>query len=642
MKLSSVPKHKLYIYLSTAVFVILFVVATVYFWLWFHPIKQQSPHPALTQLENPLFLHGSNNVSELNFKTARKVTLPHLARTTESQPHNWYQFNITPDQTPKLWGLYIPGKKWDIELYVNETLVGQSAKTIITDPNWYTPSYFYFSNELLNASSQNTIKLKLSSAATATFLSPIYLGNHEYAYPVYSNDHFFRVTIQQFINLSLWTFCFLGIFLWAVRKTDYVYLWFSLTTAIWALHNSLKLISVPYFIDYDPWRILLNSSLLWFVITAYIFVCRTLKQKSKRPETVLLSYGAVLQVSYIAFLYVWPDLYRYFALYVFMFSVLGIGILIGLKLISSLAVKRHFKFLTCVTLLVISVGVHDVMLLFGKILGPYLLQYSAPILLTFFLFQLISQFIRSISHTEKLFETYGLNPGLSQQEDAVINWKSIKLQEESKVLDKERERFRQELHDGLSGPLTSVISSLRFKGNESTALLTPLEQCMQEMRKIINSERGESTSLCCLLAMFRQKITPQLQLVDLKLNWNLFELNHELEVSAEEAHQLTRILQEVFTNIIKHAQADQISLAASSNQSELDGTHKVFIIISDNGIGNQSSSNLKERVDKGNGLGNMKSRAASINAQLDFEFTPQGTQISLKFNSTISEMSYYS
>ena len=81
---------------------------------------------------------------------------------------------------------------------------------------------------------------------------------------------------------------------------------------------------------------------------------------------------------------------------------------------------------------------------------------------------------------------------------------------------------------------------------------------------------------------------------------------------------ILRILQETFTNILKHAHATRIRV-----ETGVDATHEyVYIRVGDNGTGFSGDR-------AGRGLASMKQRAKIIGARLDIEPTAAGTTLSL-------------
>ncbi len=100
-----------------------------------------------------------------------------------------------------------------------------------------------------------------------------------------------------------------------------------------------------------------------------------------------------------------------------------------------------------------------------------------------------------------------------------------------------------------------------------------------------------------------------------------------------------RVAQEALNNIIKHAQAKQVTLSLSTKPLTPDSTnigrYEVTLVIRDDGVG---YSILKDRRSTHLGIGIMKERAEAIHASLSMESRPgAGTQISLTWHNMNQE-----
>ena len=85
-----------------------------------------------------------------------------------------------------------------------------------------------------------------------------------------------------------------------------------------------------------------------------------------------------------------------------------------------------------------------------------------------------------------------------------------------------------------------------------------------------------------------------------------------------------RIAQEQLNNILKHARATEVTISLLQNKKS------IILSISDNGVGFDTG-----KKQKGNGLDNIKSRAASYNGTGDFVSQPgQGCVLTVTFPDT--------
>jgi signal transduction histidine kinase len=96
--------------------------------------------------------------------------------------------------------------------------------------------------------------------------------------------------------------------------------------------------------------------------------------------------------------------------------------------------------------------------------------------------------------------------------------------------------------------------------------------------------------------------------LDISLKWQVTHIVEELFLPPQKSLNLLRILQEVFTNILKHANATEINFIASQVAGML------VIQITDNGKFNPDLTDSN-----GLGMTSMKSRSEKIDASISIE-----------------------
>jgi signal transduction histidine kinase len=101
--------------------------------------------------------------------------------------------------------------------------------------------------------------------------------------------------------------------------------------------------------------------------------------------------------------------------------------------------------------------------------------------------------------------------------------------------------------------------------------------------------------------------------LDISLKWQVTDIAEELFLPPQKSLNLLRILQEVFTNILKHANATEVHFIASQVAGML------VIQISDNGQFSPDTANTN-----GLGMASMKSRSEKIDASISIEQADNG------------------
>ncbi|MDX8362467.1 histidine kinase [Cytobacillus sp. IB215316] len=199
----------------------------------------------------------------------------------------------------------------------------------------------------------------------------------------------------------------------------------------------------------------------------------------------------------------------------------------------------------------------------------------------------------------------------------------------------ERERLSREMHDGLAQAISSMkilLEYIKAKTSEDHLNKDQFSSSLYQLDELINSTYNEirqylfelrlskdtELSLFKLIDLYRRKYMEQLG-VDVQFE-QIGILKDVKYVTPLVKMHILRILQEVFNNINKHAQATSVKVSLLKINEE------IHIKIKDNGIGFE---NLGE-MDKKYGLKTIHERAKLIhgNIKVDSKLN-QGTSVEL-------------
>jgi len=192
--------------------------------------------------------------------------------------------------------------------------------------------------------------------------------------------------------------------------------------------------------------------------------------------------------------------------------------------------------------------------------------------------------------------------------------------EQRQMLSQERQRLMQDMHDGLGSSLVSalrVVEHGQFDGDDITQVL---KGCIDDLKLAIDSMEPVQADLLLLLATLRFRLEPRLENTGIELLWEVSDVPELDWLDPRCALHILRILQEAFTNIIKHTRATQIRVSTGSDAPG------VQVTITDNGQG----FDLQEaRKRAGKGLSNQLRRAEAIGAKVDWKSSAEGTSLIL-------------
>mgnify|MGYP002630352782 CR=1 FL=1 len=218
--------------------------------------------------------------------------------------------------------------------------------------------------------------------------------------------------------------------------------------------------------------------------------------------------------------------------------------------------------------------------------------------------------------------------GISQSENERLNQHALTIQEQ------DRRRFSQELHDSL-GQAVSAIKAMAVSIVVRTETSDPgIAESASNIEQISESAYG---SVRGMMAWLRPTILDELglelaleQMVD---EWNRHHADAFCKMAVtgdfqqlgeQQQIHLYRIVQETLTNIVKHSQAELVTIT-------LTGGEKIGLIITDNGIGF-----AMDKIRPGMGLSGIRDRVMLLQGELHISSEPgKGTTIALEIPRTL-------
>ncbi|HEV2694157.1 MAG TPA: sensor histidine kinase [Verrucomicrobiae bacterium] len=200
------------------------------------------------------------------------------------------------------------------------------------------------------------------------------------------------------------------------------------------------------------------------------------------------------------------------------------------------------------------------------------------------------------------------------------------------VLEKERLRIAQDIHDDLGARITeiSLVSALAKKGSISpeaasadfdkiSSMSRDLVSALYETVWAVNPENDNLDALGNYLCQMTNHLCKHAQL---PCRLEVLELPGNIHVSSQIRHNIAMAVKEATHNVIKHAKATEITLGVALKNGELQ------VCIKDNGTGFDPA---KMEDSFGNGLNNMKRRLADIGGSCTIESQAgQGSMVQLR------------
>ena len=228
------------------------------------------------------------------------------------------------------------------------------------------------------------------------------------------------------------------------------------------------------------------------------------------------------------------------------------------------------------------------------------------------------RFARSLTDAERL------NAELERRVEAkrteiASNAEQVQALTRQQALADERQRIMSDMHDGIGGQLISALSLIEPGGASQDQMAAALRECIDDLRIAIDSLEPTDEDLLPLLGNLRYRLEPRLKARGIALDWLVGDVPKLACLTPQNVLQVLRILQEAFTNVLKHAGAGRIRVATSAD------AQSVRIDIADDGHGFDEASPRH-----GYGLASMRRRAQALGGELRLHTSPAGTTLSLQ------------
>ncbi|TPW14584.1 MAG: putative signal transduction histidine kinase, partial [Halothiobacillaceae bacterium] len=473
---------------------------------------------------------------------------------------------------------------------------------------------------------ENTLYVRLVSIVNSQgSLFPLYVGPDQELRSLYEALFFWRITLNQAITLIIVAIGVLMLSLWWRRRQDTMYAYFGTSALVWALNSTnLYLRDVP--LSNQAWEILVSATLPVFVALLMVSLLRFIERPWPRFERLLWLMLVAAPLTLILL-----PAPAFFALTTGWFLIALIVTVITSLLLGRAAWQSKS---IDITLLAVSIwigflfGAHD-WLMHSKLLwfaDPqgvgngeiHLVHYAAPLVFLVVGWIMTARFVRVLNELEKL------NSELEQRvatKHAELEANFAKLQALSKeqAMLEERQRIVADMHDGLGGQLVTALRLVESNRVDGVGIAELLRECLDDMRIVMNSITPGEQELDAVLGTLRYRLVPRFERAGIELDWRMAGTLPDYPLSPQAALHIQRILQECFTNILKHAGATRIVVECATSEE----TSQRYIRVADNGCGIQS-----ER--RGRGIANMQGRAARLGAELQLESTVEGTVVTLR------------
>lgn len=186
----------------------------------------------------------------------------------------------------------------------------------------------------------------------------------------------------------------------------------------------------------------------------------------------------------------------------------------------------------------------------------------------------------------------------------------------------EREALLQDMHDGFGSQLVMARRYLeqgKLSLEETAALL---DECLSDLHLLADTLQVKEPNLKQAIANYRHRISRRLAATGIQVVWHI-ELDSCPNYSSRQLVQIMRILQEALNNVLRHAEATEISILVRH-----DAQRGLLLEVTDNGKG--LGEPITHAISHGRGIHNMHSRANELGGVVTLQNASPGSQLRLQ------------
>ncbi|MBX3698990.1 MAG: hypothetical protein KF811_14355 [Dokdonella sp.] len=597
------------------------------FLFWMSTAEERVPPEGVSVLSSAdRLLSSSSTPPAADDPSWSPVTLPDTVGVSRAKPARaWYRLRVDIDPSEhRLWALFLRRPWTTASVWVNDALVDDAGTDRRPLPYYVSDLVFVIPAGLVRPG-RNEILVRSVRERSSAFLGAVWLGDAETLTGFKARTSRYTQTYVRVIIVVTFVLSLVYAGLFAMRRRETAYGWFSAALLMWAIQNSWTQFDTPPISPAWAWRPVAYIALGWFVICAAVFVHRFAHLRRPRVERSLFVVGALGPVALWITAATNEFAFRITGPFIWVPSVCLLGLYVGWSLLQALrrGPALESQVLAIVALFLAMVGIRDYLRDRGFVetaIGLYL-PFAAPVVLLVFGTILLRRFVAALDESERL--NLELEARVAEKSAAIeASYAQIARMEAQRARTEERERLMRDMHDGIGGQLVQALAMVDRKV-ETARMREVIQSCLDDLRLVIDASATGSESLGAVLASLRSRMRRRLEGSGVRLHWPLGESAEDLVLNAHSTLQVLRILQEAISNALRHSGATDLRVECEVECGTR--TSQLRLAITDNGGGFDPDS-----VTRGRGLGNLRKRAEDLGATIDICSGQDGTQVSLR------------
>ena len=544
-----------------------------------------------------------------------------------------FQLRFDLDTEPtEPYGLYLPRLGNAYEIWLNGQLMQRGGDLEHDNGANFAkaPRYVAITPGLLQARNQVVIWIR-ADVGRRGGLAPVTIGPESEVRPLYSKDHDWRIAGSAAVAIANLLVALIALSLWATQidrspsgqsRRDPLYLFAGLAELSWALRVADAVIEQPP-LAWPWWGALTIAALTVWVCSMILFCVEVAGWRDLAALPWLKRWMAVLvftclPVAYLAMVAGMP------AALTLQYAALAITALLFLAqfLIRTRAATPQHRIVAAAILLNIAIGVRDLVAyrLSDSYGGNTWMRYSSLMFGLALAYIVLSRLHQATTQARDLVTNMGQHIA---RKEAELQQLYPRMEQLARAHERsaERSRILRDMHDGVGSHISTAIRQLQNGKASQDDILHTLRDGLDQLKLSIDAMHLPPGDIGALLANIRYRLESRIQACGIELQWDVEELEPIARLDTNAMGQLQYMLLEAFSNVLQHAHATMLRVAAVPLGP---GNQGLQLQIIDNGVGYDLVAPAR------NGLRSMQHRAQAIGVELRLASEPGRSVVEIR------------
>lgn len=514
--------------------------------------------------------------SVLDVDTGQTLSLP-LRRMNHTGESQQYRFRA---ELPKSvfsdhagdepWYLYLPRFEQNITVTVNGKRISASHNTSAwRGPLVFNSAFMLIPTELVSQSQVQVEVVIRTTTLPPVSLYPLYIGTYSQLGPIYTLQVLLEYDVRLISTVLLCIVCVMALIVFVKTPTQRAYLWLALACGLFLPIRITNIVPLAEeWLMYIPWLYFL----LPFAALSILHYVRYLSEASRFNIPLLALALTTVVGALCAGLGLLP-LRQSVILFVFPWILVTLAGAVYLLIQHAHRTGSWVFVLLLTCLLGVCIGVaHDVLVLNNLLdhafMVSYLCVFCLMIALLLQLYYKLVSLLDIVNHAnERLVDE------LAKKEAALQHsYQERQAFVVQQCLNAERDRITAELHDGVAGHLTSILTIANAadpKAHPNQSIVSLTKYAINDVRLLVDTFSSVGSDPNVLFAIIKERCFSPLASANIRLHWDVTTIPEHLSIDPALGLDLIRIMQEILNNAIKHGAPTELSCVSDIDQHTL-------------------------------------------------------------------------